>query len=71
MKIFGVGQLYFKNTKRLIHDFKDGVFETYNPDIIREAKEQGFSFEPLPFKLENEPLKEVTPKVIIKRRRRR
>lgn len=48
MKFYGPGVLLAPKSSRVVHDFEDGPFETLNPEIIEEAKRQGFSTEPPP-----------------------
>jgi hypothetical protein len=47
MKFYGVGCLFAPRTKRVVHDFEDGPFETVNPEMIEAAIKQGFSKKPL------------------------
>ena len=46
MKIYGVGQLKFPGTSRVVWDFEDGPFDTVNPVLIDEARRRGYSFTP-------------------------
>lgn len=48
MKFYGTGALRYPGTSRIVHDFEDGPFETYNQDIIRHALNMGYSTEPPP-----------------------
>lgn len=43
MKIYGVGVFKYPNTGRIVHDFADGPFSTFNPVLIRIARRLGYS----------------------------
>lgn len=55
MKIYGVGVLHSPGTRRVVHDFATGPFETSNPVLLDYAKRKGFS---IGKPLENAPVKE-------------
>ena len=44
MKIYGTGVLTYLGSSRVVWDFTDGPFDTYNPILIKAAESQGFSF---------------------------
>jgi hypothetical protein len=49
MKIYGIGKFVMPGTKRVIHDFANGPFATYNPQIIQAAMKLGYSIgKPMP-----------------------
>jgi hypothetical protein len=45
MIFYGPGVLTAPGSSRVVHDFEDGPYETLNPEIIAEAKRQGFKTE--------------------------
>lgn len=57
MKIYGVGQLKFPGTSRVVWDFEDGPFDTVNPVLIAEARRRGYSFSPPAITEIREPVK--------------
>lgn len=58
MKIYGVGVLHSPGTRRVVHDFADGPYETSNPVLLDYAKRKGFSIgKPLENAHVKEPVK--------------
>ncbi len=46
MRFYGSGALRYPGTKRIVHDFDDGPFDTFNQEIIRHALAMGYSTTP-------------------------
>jgi len=46
MTLHGSGTLCYPGTARVVHDFEDGPFDTYDPTLINHALAVGCANEP-------------------------
>jgi hypothetical protein len=50
MTLHGSGTLCYPGTARVVHDFEDGPFDTYDPTLINHALAVGCANEPVTVK---------------------